>query len=371
MKLPWKTENPGSWPRMWVAVVCLLALLSLASVSRGVSLEETTFEGRRIEQVRILDEHGSAVTVKSPALAVEVGKPFDFGAERESLRTLYRTGDFADIRVAAAPVGEGVRIDFIVRRNYYNNVVRIEGLKEPPTEPAAIAALRLGLGEPFRESAVHEAMDRLQDLLRTDGLYLAQITWDLGPHEDTRQMDITVHVDPGIRAMMGDITLKNETRFSNAELIKRSKISQKNTVTSSRLNRGSQRIKKYLVDQGFLGAGVVVTPAAYDATANRVPLAIDVTAGPHVRVELEGARISKGKLRKLLPIYAEGAVDEDLLQEGRRNIRDFFQRAGYFDADVRVTSSEDAKSSDRVITYDITRGDRFRLAAVSFDGNKY
>ena len=108
-----------------------------------------------------MDEHGANVTVKSLALKVAVGKPFDFGEERESLRTLYRTGDFADIRVAASPEGDGVRVDFIVRRNFYNNVVRIDGLKEPPTDPAALAALRLNLGEPFRESALREAIEPL------------------------------------------------------------------------------------------------------------------------------------------------------------------------------------------------------------------
>jgi outer membrane protein assembly complex protein YaeT len=350
---------------------CLIAVFLCAGVSQATSFEETTFEGRRITDIRIVDEHGANVTVKSLKLSIGVGKPFDFGEERESLRTLYRTGDFADIRVAAAPAGDGVRVDFIVRRNYYNNVVRIDGLKEPPTAPAALAALRLNLGEPFRESSLHEAIDRLQDLLRTEGLFHAKITWDLSPHGDTRQMDILVHVDPGVRSLVGDITVKNETRFTDAELIRQSKISQKNALTSSRLTRGSQRIKKYLVNQGFLSAGVVITPGTYDAAANRTPVNIDVTAGSHVRVELMGAHIKKGRLRKLLPIYAEGAVDEDLLQEGRRNIRDFFQREGYFDADVKVASREDAQTKDRVISYEITRGNKFRLAAVSFDGNKY
>jgi len=371
MRFPWKMPNSGVGTRIWLVIACLLMVFLCAEKSPAASFEETTFEGRPIKEIRVVDEHGANIIVKSLALKVAVGKPFDFGEERESLRTLYRTGDFADIRVTAASEGDGVRVDFIVRRNFYNNVVRIDGLKEPPTDPAALAALRLNLGEPFRESALHEAISRLQELLRTEGLYLAKITWDLGPHDDTRQMDIAVHVDPGVRALVGDITVKNGTHYADAELIKRSKITSKNAPTSARLTRGSQRIKKYLVNQGYLGAGVVMTPGAYDAATNRVPLNLDVTAGPHVRVELTGARLSKGRLQKLLPIYAEGAVDEDLLQEGRRNIRDFFQREGYFDADVKVTSREEAKTGDRVISYEITRGDRFRLAAISFDGNKY
>ena len=77
---------------------------------------------------------------------------------------------------------------------------------------------------------------------------------------------------PGVRALVGDITVKNGTHYTDAELIKRSKITSKNALTSARLTRGSQRIKKYLVNQGYLGAGVVMTPGAYDPATNRVPL---------------------------------------------------------------------------------------------------
>jgi len=40
--------------------------------------------------------------------------------------------------------------------------------------------------------------------------------------------------------------------------------------------------------------------------------------GPRVKIEVEGAKFSSGDLKKLLPIYQEGAVDEDLLEEGRK-----------------------------------------------------
>ena len=30
-------------------------------------------------------------------------------------------------------LAQGVRVEFVVQRNFYNNVVRVEGLKEPPT----------------------------------------------------------------------------------------------------------------------------------------------------------------------------------------------------------------------------------------------
>jgi outer membrane protein insertion porin family len=347
----------------------LLARSLFASATNDAG--EGAIEGRPVVEVRVVDEAGRTAAEHLPALSLKTGRPFDFGAERESLRTLYRTGDFADIQVSARDETDGLHVDFIVRRNYYNNSIRVIGLKPPPSEPAAVATLRLSLGEPFRESSLHEGIERLQDALREDGLYQVKITSSVTPHDDTRQMDITIHVDPGPRALVGAITVKNQTAFPDAELIHRSKLGERKALTLSQLSRASQRLKKFLVGRGYLGAGAVLTPGTYDPETNSVPLTYAVTAGPRVKVEVHGAKLKRARLRKLVPVYAEGAVDEDLLQEGRRNIRDYFQRQGYFDADVQVNSRQEAQSGGQVIAYEISLGGRFRLARVKFIGNKY
>lgn len=359
--------------RSFLLSLGLAVLLGFGALAAPVAYSQETqeIEGRPIAEIRVVDNHGVSVDRPLFSLQLKAGQPFDFADEREALRSLYRTGDFSDIRVAADDNAGSVAVTFIVRRNYFNNTIRVEGLKPPPTEPAALAAMRLGLGEPFRESALSEGLNRLRETIRDEGFYSAKLTWALEPHEETRQMDTTVTVDLGPRALVGEIQVKNQTRYSDEELIHRSRITPKNQLISARLSRASQRLRKFLVDQGYLGAGVVITPGTYDPGTNRVPLTYQVTAGPRVRIETPGAHLSKDQLHKLLPIFAEGAVDEDLLQEGRRNIRDFFQREGYFDADVQVSSKEDAQNGERVITYDVARGDRFRLEKVTFEGNKY
>ena len=146
-----------------------------------VRAQQVAIEGQIVKEIRVVDESGAAVTEKIPPLPLEAGKPFDFPAERESLRDLYHLGDYSDIRVSTLPESGGLRVDFIVQRNFFNNVIRIEGLKEPPSEPAALASLRLTLGEPFRDSAVREAVDRLMATLHDNGLYQAKITLAAGP----------------------------------------------------------------------------------------------------------------------------------------------------------------------------------------------
>jgi outer membrane protein insertion porin family len=352
------------------AAAALAAVLFSAAPVRAQQINP---EGQRVTGIRVIDQTGNQVPEKIPPLPLQVGKPFDFSDERQSLRDIYRMGDFADIRVNAMPESGGARVDFVVRRNYFNNVIRIVGLKEPPTDAAALASLRLVLGEPFRESAVREAVGRLQSALQDDGLYQAKITWSLAAHDDTRQMDVTVIVDSGPRAVIGDVTIDNQTPYTDLQLLRRAKLSSKKQIelTAARLSHGSDRLRKFLVNQGFLSASALITPQTYDPSANRVPLKMTVEAGPRVRIEIAGTHLTKGKQRKLFPIFAEGAVDDDLLQEGRRNLRDYLQSQGYFDADVKVSSESTDKPVERVIHYDVSRGDRFRLAGIRFDGNQY
>jgi outer membrane protein insertion porin family len=347
------------------------ALIGCLLASAVVYAQDVTIEGQRVAAITIVDSGGREVKPANVSLPLEIDKPFDYSAERESIRALYRTGDFADIQVRAEPSADGVRLRFVVTRNFYNNVVHVDGLKPPPTEAAALASMRLGLGEVFRESSLHEAIDRLKDTLRAEGLYQADVKFILTPHPDTRQMDVRVIVTAGMRASISSFVFKNQTPFPDANLAARSGVKVQSSLTSARLTRASQKLKKYLVDQGYLGAGILITPGAYDAKTNSVPVTYNVTTGPKISVTLSGARLGQSKLRQLLPIYAEGAVDQDLLQEGRRNIRDYFQRQGYFDADVQVTSHDDPATGQRIIAYEIARGDKFRLGAITFSGNKY
>ena len=115
----------------------------------------------------------------------------------------------------------------------------------------------------------------------------------------------------------------------------------------------------------------------YDSAKNTVDLTLDVSEGARVKVEVAGAKFSKGELKKLIPIYQEGAVDPDLLEEGKRNIRERLEREGYFDASVEYASAmrevqtKSWKGQQQVISYTIERGDRHKLIGIEITGNHY
>jgi outer membrane protein insertion porin family len=327
--------------------------------------------------VRIVREDGTVLAQSPSGIAVEPGKPLDRGKVAESLRTLYRTGDYADLKAVVTPVTDGVRLDFVARENLFFNQVRLEGLVAPPTEASAAAAMQIGLGQTYRKQTVDEALERLRETLREEGLYQAAISAETVPHPEAHQMDIVVHVKPGPRAHVASIQLKNDTAYQDATILSRFKMRTGQPITSARLQRGTARIRKFLVKKGHLSARVAVRRGEYGAAKNSTPLVLEVTQGPRVEVTVSGAKLSTGELKRLIPVYQEGAVDTDLLEEGKRNIRERLERDGYFDADVsykietKETKEAGRQGTQETIAYTVERGDKHKLVGIEISGNKY
>jgi outer membrane protein assembly factor BamA len=363
--------------------VAVFALLLVAARSYGQAQAEGEAQSPRAEApvvaVRIVTEDGRVLSESPSGLAVEIGKPLDRDQVAQSLRALYGLGEYTDLKAVVTPIGSGVRLDFVVRESLFFNRVLIEGLTPPPTDAAAAAAMQITLGRPFRQEDVEEGLARLRDVLKEEGLYTAQVSAKNVPYPATHQMDILVHVNPGPRARVESVRLQNGTEYRDAELLSRMKMKPGQSVTTARIQRGTGRIRKFLVKKGRLSARATVRRGEYNAAKNTITLDLEVTEGPQVDVAVTGAKFSKGELKRLIPVYQEGAVDTDLLEEGKRNIRERLERDGYFDAQVNYTTEtkevevkeQKSKGTEEVITYHIERGDRHRLVGIEISGNHY
>jgi outer membrane protein assembly factor BamA len=371
-----------SWANGLRGIVALALLTGAASTHAQTPTDATPVNAPgepTVVAVRIMREDGKILSESPAGIAAEPGKPLDGGKVAESLRALYRTGIYSDLRAVVAPVSGGVRLDFVARENLFFNQVRVEGLVAPPSEASAAASMQLTLGQTYRKAAVREALERLKETLQEEGLYLAEVSAEEVPHVETHEMDIVVHVKPGPRARVGALHLKNDTEYRDAEILSRLKMRVGGEITSARLQRGTGRIRKFMVKKGHLSTRAAVRRGEYDAAKNRIPLDLDVTEGPRVKVTVTGAKFSKGDLKKLIPIYQEGAVDADLLEEGKRNLQERLEREGYFDAEVNYkTETHEVKSNgkggrgtEQAITYVIERGERHKLIGIEITGNKY
>jgi len=330
--------------------------------------------------IRVVRERDSKVLLENPpGLTVEVGKPLNEDEVAASIRTLYQTGDYSFIRVVAIPEAGGVRLEFNVRENLFINQVILEGLKPPPSDSSAVAAMQLSLGQTFNSNEIDDALNRLRDTLRDDGLYKATVKSELRPHADTHQMDVIVYVDSGPRVRLDKVELVNNTEFTDGQLLKLFKLKPGSQLTLAKVQSGTGRLRKFFEKRGYLSARVSARRGDYTETANTLAMSLEVTQGPRVAVTVTGAKFSKGELKKLVPVYQEGSVDADLLEEGKRNLRERLEREGFFDASVDyAVSSKEIKGNkvgwqgqEETITYKVNRGERHKLLRIEFAGNHY
>jgi outer membrane protein insertion porin family len=368
-----------------VTLVCLWSSGSFAQAPPAPPPPDTKaqdvarFEGQPVAEIRVVADGGEIISQNPGDLPQRAGEPYDSETVRGSLRQLYATGDYANVTAEVTQTPSGLRLEFLVTRNLFISVVRIEGLKEPPNESTAYAALRLKVGDPYRKPTTDDSLQSLKEALALDGLYQGQVRADLHPDPATRQMDITVQVIPGPRARAGAISLKNLTPYADRDLLSRIKLKPTDQFDSKKLQRAEDRLRDYLVKQDYLGARTILHRGTYDPKTNTLPLQLEVVAGLRVRVVVTGAKIPKRELKRRVPVFEEGAVDPDLLAEGRRSLRDYFESQGYFGASVEYKTGEEAQAtargsapqSEQVITYEVNRGSRQKFVGVAFQGNHY
>src|SRR5207302_1079183 len=119
-----------------------------------------------------------------------------------------------------------------------------------------------------------------------------------------------------------------------------------------------------------LTAAVSLKGREYDEANDRVRPKLEVNGGPKVKIAAEGAKVSKGNLKKYVPVYDQGTVNRDLLVEGARNLRDYFQSNGYFEAAVDFRTDTSAPELEKIV-YVVTPGQRYKLVRVGIKDNHF
>ena len=303
----------------------------------------------------------------------KAAEPLDKLKLRRSIQELYATGRFADIQVEAdrTPDNE-LSLVFIAKENYF--VDRVSALGTPrggPTDHQLINASKFELGQLYTEDKLQRSLEAMKRVMEDGGYYRSHITVEFAKHPNTQLIDILFRVVPGEQARVGQVTVIGRSGMPSARLAHVAKLESGDRVNLNRVNRALERLRKHFQKEDRLEAQVSVSQRVYNGDNNTVDYVFNVVRGPLVNISIAGAKLPRGAIKRYVPVYEENAVDADLLNEGSRNLRDYFQTQGYFDVDVSYQEKAPSDGSRVDITYDVDRHERHRLVGVVIDGNDY
>jgi outer membrane protein insertion porin family len=336
----------------------------------GLTVERISFEGVPADRLTPLPGH----------LDQTEGTPLSADSLKRSLRQLYATGLYDNVQVQASREAGGVALTFVGNPRTFIGTLSVDGAVGPTMNTQLERASQLQAGTRFTQAKMLRAVQQMQSTLQDNGYHEAAITQTVTPHVEQQLADVAFRIVSGPRAHVGKIVVTGESGMTLEEFRRHANLRAGAHVDHDIVNRALDGVLRQYQKQNRLEADVKLESAKYNSATKAVDYSFTANRGPVVKVEVKGATVTADRVKHLVPIFEEGSVDEDLLNEGNRRLRDFFQRQGYFDVKVDHQSQTPNSgqpgnvrpSSDRVdILYTIQLGPRRRVEKVSVDGNHY
>ena len=327
---------------------------------QGLPVKEISFEGVPAERLQPLAKN----------LPQAVGEPLDREKVAKSLRELYATGLFDTIDVAATREDNEVRLVFRGKPRRFIGTINVTGAKGATINAQLQAAARLTAGTRFSQNRLEAAIERMRQVLADNGYNEPAIKYTLDEHQVEQLVDIAFTVTSGIQTRVGEVKVTGDSGMSNDQFRRTAHLSPGTRVDHDTNDRALSGVLKHYQKEERLEADVKLESQTYAADTRRSNFSFSSNRGPVVQLRVEGAKLGGDRLKRLVPVFEEGTVDEDLLNEGNRRLRDYFQRLGYFD--VKVDHKEHNTDGSKVtILYTIDLGARRRVDKVSVEGNHY
>ncbi len=305
------------------------------------------------------------------SLPLHEGESLDRGRLRDSLRALFATGRFADLRAECERSADGKAIlSFVTSPNFFVGRVSVDGGPGKPSDSQIVNASKLQLGELYASDKMDRALANIQRLMEENGFYRSAITHSEQQNPAIQQVEVAFHIHPGDPARVGNIAVQGKSLYSPGQIENIAHLHPTDIVSAQKASNAIERIRKKYQQQNRWLAQVSIAEKKYVPTSNTVDYTFEIEPGPLVKITVEGFRLSKGTVKRSVPVYEEGALDDDLLNEGQRNLLNHMQSRGYFDAAVDLRRESDPKQNELRVTYKIVAGQKHKVAKVEITGNK-
>ena len=312
-------------------------------------------------------------------LPLRPGRPLRQEDVHEALQKLFDTGRFADVTIDGEPAGEDVIVRISTTFNYFTEGVTFDGISDPPNRSQLLTASKLELGMLFTESEMAQAVENIRERLRANGLYHSGVRYQVRRNPATGEASVHFLLDAGKHARFDGVQLRGTFDRSPDSIIHATRwrrgfgpfrLPGWREATESRVQTGLERVRRDFQNDNRLEVRVTLESLDYHDKTNTVTPTLVIDNGPLIEVQISGAKVSRGRLRQLIPVFQERTVDRSLLLEGTRNLVDYFQSQGYFDAMVNFEEIS-PRPGVQEINYSVLRNDRHKLTGIEIIGNRY
>ena len=353
-----------------IAPAVILALLSASALA----VEPFTIRDIRVEGLQ-RTEAGSVFSY----LPVKVGDTFTDDTAVASIKALYATGFFKDVKLEAQ---DGVLIVAVEERPSIAKLT-MSGIKEFSEEELKTGLKQTGLaeGRVFDKSMLDRAEQELKRQYFNRGLYSVQVVTTVTPLERNR-VALQFDVVEGDASKIRQINIVGNKVFSEKKLLSQMSSStpgwlswytKDDQYSKTRLSGDLEALRSYYLNQGYLEFNIDSTQVSISPDKKDIFITINVTEGPNYTVSdinLAGQMlVPEAELRKLITVKPGDVFSREKLTESTRKIGDRLGNEGYAFANVNAVPELDKEKHLVAFTLFVDPGRRVYVNRVNVTGN--
>src|SRR5581483_6188689 len=382
---------PGNLFLRLVALLLLGTSVAAAAQQSPVTSQtspassQIAYEGQRVSFVDLVANPHMDVEPYRHLLLQHANEPYSSAKVQRTVAALKQTGAFSKVDVQVTPEVSGVRVSFVLEPAYYIGVIEFPGAVKAFTYSRLLQVVNFPDQEAFDRNQLPRAENALLNFFQNNGYFKAKIQSETQLDDKNQLANVIFKITLGKRAKIGAVEIRGADPAETARLL-HSMRTLRATLTGSSLKPGKPytpaRIKaaaalmrKFLAGQHRLANKIQQNPPQFHPDTNRADISFNVQVGPVVDIRTAGAKLSavgflaNRRLKKLIPVYSEGAIDRQLVADGRQNLINYFQSKGFFDVKVNTVFQ---RQPDKIsVLYEIDKGKRHKVERVAFQGNQH
>jgi outer membrane protein insertion porin family len=315
-------------------------------------------------------------TVRS-YLTFSTGDAYDPALIDESLKALFATGLFQDVRIRR----DGATIIIVVVENPIVSRVAFEGNRE--IEDATLASeVQLKARAVYTRARVQSDVQRILDLYRRQGLYAAQVDPKI-INLDNNRIDVVFEITEGPTTKVRAINFIGNSAFSDSQLRYVISTTQTNLLSflkntniydPDRLNLDRELLRQFYLKNGYADARIISATADLDRDGRGFFITFTIEEGERYRfgaIDVESAlpSLNVDALRGAILTRTGRVYNADKVEKTIEALTIEVSQQGYAFGQVRPRFERDEASHTMGVVYTIEEGPRIYIERINIVGN--
>lgn len=314
-------------------------------------------------------------------LSIHRGDTPDAAAINEEVKRIWDMGYFSDVQ--AAMEGD-VLVFTVVEKPRIDNIV-VEGNRNMDADDI-VAAMGTRTGSVLNEQMLADDLQKINELYRKDGYYLAKANYRVDPRPGNRAGSILViTVDEGNKLYIKDVIIEGIDKLDRGELDKYLALKPRNIISwmtgtgvlkEEYLERDTNAIAAYGLNQGFIDIQVGAPEVQYDDDG--IIVKFTVHEGPRYKVrdiKFAGDIIDTEDNMLEIVQMDDWKKNNDyfsltVMQEDSKRLTDHYADYGYAFAEVDTRLMKADDGSEQVdVGYLVNKKQKVFIRMLTVEGN--